>query len=498
MAATVSLRAYLRGVIGLGNDAEGLERADAIIAEGINAAEDLADLYDNKGVKILCSNVRKPGGTIPDPTHVGAGAAPRIPQPGKSIPTICENRLNLAAYGSKLYSSINRDVDTINLNRARLRHFKQHMDMVENHEEPEQLAPISKSFTVIKFLDQLPTYIRELHGVAKVSLAYLIREDIIPTLPLPPLQPNLPWSEDMDSMMDELIAFTPHSGPNFDADNARLFGILQKALSGTASMASITRYQRRRNGRDAFKALVTHNLGTNKWEDLVENAEIMLNQRKWNGRNARYPLKIHIARHREAHNDMVRAAEHIPYSPPNGTTRVRHLMNSIESNDPIICSCKTTIQADALKKHDFELAADFILSQIPKNKSLPIHKISGLKYKGKGNGKGKVKVGPKTGVELRYYKRNEWMQLSQEQRDECVEIRRKSREKRKHPEKENDYPAKIAALESKIQQQQVQILALQSEPPQQAEEDTNESLPPPPAKNPLQPPPGFTQRTKRK
>ena len=123
-AQVVALRTYLRNVIGLGNDAEGVERADAIINEGINSAEELADLYDNKGVKILCANVRKPGGTIPDPVYAGAGTAPRIPQPGRSIPTACENRLNLAAYGAKMYVSINRDVDTVNLNRARLRQFK--------------------------------------------------------------------------------------------------------------------------------------------------------------------------------------------------------------------------------------------------------------------------------------------------------------------------------------------------------------------------------------
>ena len=87
-AAIVNLRAYLRNVIGLGNDAEGLERADAIIDEGVNSAEDLVDMYDEDGIKTLCSNVRKPGGTIADPTYAGPGPAPRIPRPGRSIPTV--------------------------------------------------------------------------------------------------------------------------------------------------------------------------------------------------------------------------------------------------------------------------------------------------------------------------------------------------------------------------------------------------------------------------
>ena len=39
VAAMVALRTYLRQVIGLGMDAEGLKRADAIIDEGVNSAE---------------------------------------------------------------------------------------------------------------------------------------------------------------------------------------------------------------------------------------------------------------------------------------------------------------------------------------------------------------------------------------------------------------------------------------------------------------------------
>ena len=154
------------------------------------------------------------------------------------------------------------------------------MEMVKNHKEPDDLAPISKSFTVVKFLDQLPTYIRALHGVSKVSLAYLIRDISVPPVSLPALDTNVPWSTDHNSVMEELIAFTPHEGPNYDEDNARLYNLLAKALAGTASMASITRYQSKRNECGAYLALVTHNLGTEKWEKMVELAEAVLNQRK--------------------------------------------------------------------------------------------------------------------------------------------------------------------------------------------------------------------------
>ena len=117
-AVTVALRTYLRTIIGLGNDVEGLERADAIIGKGIDSTDDLADLYDEKGIKTLCANIQKPGGTIPDPNYARAGPAPRIPKLGQTIPTACENRLDSAAYGGMLYISIGRGVGTANLSRA--------------------------------------------------------------------------------------------------------------------------------------------------------------------------------------------------------------------------------------------------------------------------------------------------------------------------------------------------------------------------------------------
>jgi len=75
-------RTYLRKIIGLGIDADGLARADAMQAEGLEALEELAD-FDAAEIKTLCQAVRKPGGTIVDlndPTQV-------IQNPGHNIDT---------------------------------------------------------------------------------------------------------------------------------------------------------------------------------------------------------------------------------------------------------------------------------------------------------------------------------------------------------------------------------------------------------------------------
>jgi len=152
-------------------------------------------------------------------------------------------------------------------------------------------------------------------------------------------------------MMGELIAYTPHFGPSFQADNARVsYSLLVKALAGSSALASTFRHQSKRYGRGAYLDLVMHHLSSAKWEKSVAAAERLLAERKWNGRNQRYPLKVHISRQKEAFNDMSRASEQITYNPPNETSRVRYLLQSIETSDPTVCSARTTIQAEILKK----------------------------------------------------------------------------------------------------------------------------------------------------
>ena len=493
-AAVQATRTYLRVVIGLGNNAEGTLRANAIIAEGLDNLEDLHELADDDGVKMLCANVRKPAGTMAQPGWVPPNPnpnnlqAPQVPRTGQTIPAMCEQRLALAAYAAKIYHHIGRTVNSNTMTRTRLACFKSHKAMIDNHNEPESLPEISKTFTIMKYLDQLPTHLRAMLGVADVPLAYVIRQEVDAPNPLPALVTDKPWSVGKTSVIEELIDHFPHEGPAFDADNAQVFNLLAIALAGTTAMASITRYQRNRNGRQAYLDLVTHNMGSAKWEKTIETAENVLSSRIWNGKNSRYPLKIHIARHREAHNDLVRASHQVAYVPPNETSRVRYLLASIQTSDPTICSAKTTVQADPSKKDDFEEAADFIITVAPNPKPPQgrNHRISALKTSSNKNKRRKIRTGPKTGVEVRFYRRHEWSKLSKEEQDEVRDIRQEELRQQGTKRKATD-DGKIAALESKLEEQAVRIAALTSS-------RSDVKLPPTPKGNPLKPPPGFTQR----
>ena len=167
MVTVAAMRTYLRTVIGLGNDPQGLKRENAIIAEGLDNLADIFELTEDDGIKILCVSVCKSAGTMAQPGWVAPvpnpnnDVAPQVPRVGQVIPAICEQRLTMAAYGSSIYESISRPIDLPSLNRTRLREFNTHRTMVENHNDPESLPEISKSYSIMKYLDQLPTYLSD-------------------------------------------------------------------------------------------------------------------------------------------------------------------------------------------------------------------------------------------------------------------------------------------------------------------------------------------------
>ena len=473
------MRTYLRDVIGIADSNVGHvnDRRIAVQDEGLQVIDDFIE-FDDDGIATLCQSVRKPGGTIPDPTN----AARQIPNPGFSIPAISEKRLKSAAYLARYYHMIGRGITHDSMSRSRLRLMEQHRQLIDDHEDPEKLPEVSRAFGIVKAMDLVPGHLRERLGVRKVSLSYVIRENVAPAALEPQVVDQLHGANFTD-FNDELINTTPHAGPGYLEDNAKIYQILQDMVNGTSFESSLKAHQRNRNGREAYLALCQHNLGTSKWERIVENAETYLMKREWNGKNHRFTLRSHISKHRESHNDLRRASEFIPYDVPNERLRVTRLLKSITSKDPNIIAAMTHVQGTPAQREDFETAVDFILLTAPNNGNAPQreHRISGLNQRGHQQKSG---VGPKTGVELRYHNKREYSKLSPDKKKELAEWRKRTKRNNTENDKgNNDDPrdSKISALESTIKALEAKVASLAS--------NKEKPEPKPALRNPL------TQRT---
>ena len=421
MTSQAAMRTFLRDVIGI-NDVEGPDpaaRRVAIQEEGLNVLSDLLE-FDKDGIKSLCSSVRKPGGQVPDPNNLGR----LMNNPGFNIPAICEKRLQLACYGARTYDLIGRDLSQDALSRFRLKLFEQHSKLIEEHEDPVKLPSVDKNFGIVRAMDLLPSHLRDRLGVVKVPLSYVIRSNLRPAN-LEGLSPNKATGPSYDTIMEELIECIPLEGEHYTEDNAKVFQIIQDMVTGTSFEASIKAHQRRRDGRAAYLALCQHNLGSSKWDKIVEDAETYMMKREWNGKNYRFTLRNHISKHREAFNEMVCAAQFIPYEVLNEHTRVGRLLKSLQSKDPSIVSAITHIQGNLEQRDNFEMAADFLLLTAPKFKDMTEggHRISSIRSK---SDKRKANTG-KSGVEFRYYAKNEHRKLSKDQKKELSEWRNKDK-----------------------------------------------------------------------
>ena len=83
-----------------------------------------------------------------------------------------------------------------------------------------------------------------------------------------------------------MFAYTPHTDPSYEVDNAQVYNLLDEDLAGTNDMTSITRHQLTIDGMSAYLDLFTHNMGLENWEKTVEQAESVRATIIWNGRNS--------------------------------------------------------------------------------------------------------------------------------------------------------------------------------------------------------------------
>lgn len=486
--AAHAMRTYLQQVIGVPAPAE---RREAIRDEGLEALDDFIE-FDDSGITNLCASVRKPGGTIANPQAADPGQPAVIPNPGFSLSAICEKRLKLACYTAKCYNLIGRVIDQISMNRMRLRLYDDHKKIVDASEAPEKLQPVSKSFGIIRAMDIVPSHLRERLGVRDVALSYVIRDLENPGA-VPALDPNKATGTDYNSIMDELIAYAPLQGEGYVSDNATVFQILQDMVSGRSFESSIKQFQRTQNGRSAYLALCQHNMGSAKWDKIVQEAETYVMKREWDGKNARFTLKSHINKHREANNDMVRAADHIAYEVPNEHTRVK----SITSTNGTVLAAVTNIHADPNRRGNFEAAADFLLLTTEMQKGSTNasggggrQRISAIKQ---GGGSKANACKGETGVELRYHKRHEYRKLNEEQKEELTAWREEKRNKSKNggSNDTDDMKQQVAALQQSMASLAQTIAALNTQ--QTAPQTQQVSVVRNPLQNPLSQRPGPGQ-----
>ena len=388
--------------------------------------DDLED-FDHDALKQLADNLRRPGGQVLiDPTNPALGmmATPAFVFGAKS-----QTRLKVACNLVRYYRTVGRPTTAANVRwNEVIKNFKIQWDALQRRKD--EVRPdtpmITKSLAILKWIPAFEDHLSRCIGVRDIPLSYVIRAEVDVPAAAPALATNQPHSETYGSVVAELVARASHAHAAYADDNEEVYFMVEEATRSTQYAASIRPFTRTKNGRGAMSALKAQFAGIDKWTVVIKDNENLLHARKWKG-TGNFTLEHFIAQHRNAYVTITHAAEQVPYQLPNEATRVRYLLEGIETQDAQLLTAIEAVRGDQTpvtgKANNFEAAAAHLQPRCPVTRRKTSRKrpasVADATVAGLGGGAA-PSIG-KSGVHLRWHKYNEYRVLNKDQRAELYE-----------------------------------------------------------------------------
>ena len=228
-----------------------------------------------------------------------------------------------------------------------------------------------------------------------------------------------------------MIARASHAHVLYRDENSTVYHYLEEATRSTSYAASIKPFQRRKDGRGAWLAILAQYAGRDKWEAEIKKQEQLLHTRIWKGQT-NFSLEHFISQHRNAYVSMQACAEHVQYQLPNEYSRVGFLLDAIQCSDAGLQAAMASVRTDHTAngmRNNFETAAAHLQTYDPVANKRAANssgkRSNALVSTAEGDGKevevsgtiGKPSIG-KTGVHLRFHKPSEYKYLTKEQKQE--------------------------------------------------------------------------------
>jgi hypothetical protein len=404
--------------------------------EGITTVEDLLE-FDEESLKQVVANLRRPAHQVPN-TAPGAAAGSTMKEQPFVIGAKSQTRLIVATELLKFYDAIGRvpDAGDMMWNNV-MRNFREQWKAIkDSKKESHPTVPvISKALPIIRWIEAFQDHCYRCIGVRHIPLAYVIREDAIVPAGCPDRATDQPYSQENGSILGDLIMRGSHTHGLFREDNAKVYFKLEEATRGTPYVDSIKPFQRAKDGRRAFIAMVAQYAGLDKWEAEIKKATNLLMSTKWKGTGT-FPLDQFVAKHRNAYVSLEACATHVEYQLPNAHSRVGYILDAIETDDAPLQAAMANILDDTEpggKRGDFEAAVAYLSRQDPVVKRRTASQQSGKRNSGEiSDVKAEVSdfgskpgIG-KSGVHLRYYQTGEYNKLNKAQKQELRDWREKN------------------------------------------------------------------------
>lgn len=377
--------------------------------QGLRNLADLQDLGQD-GLESLFKKLARP-----------APQANGDPTPPFVVPALSELKLKVGAKAVDYYESIGVTPDTAAMQWSVLKLFSREWSVIESEGKQDNSSPpkMGKNMDPSKWAESFKLFLNENRTTRGAAYAHLIRDLGVPAT-IPALEAGKPYAPEHGSCSKALEMLISHADPLNKNENQQLYKWIEESLRGTPYHATISSCSKDRDGRTAFRTFMSNHCGKAYWEGQVTTSENLIKERQYTGTGS-LTFEIYSNTHRRCHMVQKEAANHVPHSCMEERTRVKKLIEGITSKDPKILAAIATVEKDEQGMAiDFERAVAFIKPSCPvastkkRSREAAFGEISGAEAGGH------AKLGPKTGIPLRWYANEEFQKLS---KDEKAEVR---------------------------------------------------------------------------
>ena len=142
---------------------------------------------------------------------------------------------------------------------------------------------------------------------------------------------------------------------------------MEEATHSTVYAASIKHFQRKRDGKAAYGAIIKQYTGDDKWTDEVTKKDSLIYNDKLKG-TGNFALERSCAAYRNTFEQLTLASGHIPYHLPTQYTRVEYFLDEIERSNSELPAAMSGVWADKApdgNHFDFEKVVSFLIHANP-------------------------------------------------------------------------------------------------------------------------------------
>jgi hypothetical protein len=223
-----------------------------------NIQIDTLKYFDDKGVKILCDTLRKPGWTEDVPGQGQRALARAIPDPGIYVSTRAEMNLKSACFLAMHYQRTSRTLTTADLTVERVHRFSRYKEAEEVYNVEIKVFKLERPEKIMDFIDDWPSYLALYNGQNAIPLDYIIRANAM--VPADAIDPSFGEMGSMyASLRDEIASRADHQASQYRVDNAKVFELLCESVTDYMHMKTwLEPYATLRDGRGAWFNFKAH------------------------------------------------------------------------------------------------------------------------------------------------------------------------------------------------------------------------------------------------